>query len=281
MSSVRGFRDSFRSYIPAWLQNRPPDSVTGKARNVGYRWLYAMIFPLDVATQAIVEGLKASFPGVGTPTALAAIAQSRGLTQGESESDLAFAKRAINWLQSWSENDSYASEQMAREIQAYLGNTPMVRVVDRAGHWLTLDSAGNATETTAAWNWDGVSNPERATIWSDLWIIIYPCEWTQAPTFEVRKDSPRGAGDGVGVIGGQAMRTASDAILSLVALRKGAHTRVVAIIFSYDPTLCVPGGSNNPDGTWGEWSKPFGDPTSPRAPSRSANARYASTAHLF
>lgn len=279
--SVRGFRDSLRSYVPAWLQNRPPDPVTGKPRNVGYRILYAMVFPLDVAVQAIVESLKAAFPGLGTASANPAIAQSRGLIQGEAESQASFAKRTINWLSSWDENGSYASEQLARQIQAYFANTPVVRVIDRVGHWMTLDSGGVATQVTASWDWDSVSNPERQGLWSDLWIVVYPCEWTQAPTFEARKASPRGTGDGIGVVGGQALRTASDAILSLCALRKGAHTRIVAIIYSFDPTLCVPGGSNNPDGTWGEWAKPSAGPSSPLIPARSANARYAIPAHLF
>lgn len=278
--TVRGFRDSFRSYTPIWLQNRQ-DTVTGKLLNVGYRMLWSMIFPLDVATQTIVEGLKAALPGIGTPTANAVLGQSRGLLQGESESDLAFAARLIAWLSSWSEDDSLPDEQLARQIQAYLGNTPQVTVVDRAGHWLVLASNGSISTAVAPWNWDGVSNPELATMWSDLWIIVYPCEWPQAPNFETRKAMTRNQGDGIGATGGQAMRTASDAILSLVSLRKGAETRVVSIIYSYDPTLCTPGGSNNPDGNWGQWSKPSAGPTSPRVPSRSPNARYAATAHRF
>lgn len=274
--SVRGFRDSFRSYTPIWLQNRQ-DSISGKLLNVGYRMLFSMIFPLDVAVQTMVEGLKAAWPGVGTPTANLLIGQSRGLLQGEAESSAAFAVRAVNWLNSWAEFGEYPTEELAREIQAYLANGPAVSVVDRSGHWTLLTSVADgsvASEVNAPWDWDSVSNPERATIWSDYWIIVYPCEWAQQPTFEARKAFDHTDGFGIGC---EVQRVASDAILSLVALRKGAHTTVRAIIWSYDPTLCVPGGSNNPDGNWGCWSKPNGvgpAATATRVPARNPNARY-------
>lgn len=269
--SVKGFRDSFLAYTPVWLQNRQ-DYVSGALKNAAARLLFSMIFPLDVAVQTILEGLKAAWPGVGTPSALPIIAQGRALLRGETESDASFSLRLVNWLFTWSQNNSFPNEQLARQIQAYLGNTPLVRIVDRAGQWTTVDATGVATEATAAWNWDGVSNPERAQLWSDLWIIIYPCEWTQAPTILTRSTGyPHDQGFGVGHL---VQRTAVDAILSLVALWRDAHTTVRGIVWSYDTTLCVPGGSNNPDGTWGVESKLSGGRGGTRVPARSPNARY-------
>lgn len=262
--SVPGFRDTFRQYITRWLQNRP-------GSNVGYRMLWAMIAPLDKAMQTVVEGARAAFPGLGTPTALPLIGQSRGRLQGEAESDEHFAERVIPWLDDWTQDDRFASEMMARDIQNYLANTPAVTVVDRAGHWMQLSASGVATQTIAPWNWDGTSNPERAGIWGDLWIIVYPCEWTEAPTIAAGAAQP--VTDGLGW-GHQVDRTAVDAILSLVAQWKGAHTTIRAIVWSYDPTLCLPNGSNNPDGNWGASSKYTRGPPSTRIPARSANARY-------
>jgi len=275
---VRGFRDAFLAYTPVWLQNRQ-DYVSGTLKNAAARMLYSMIFPLDVAVQTILEGLKAAFPGIGTSSALPILGQARGLLQGEGESNAAFALRLINWLTTWQQSvnadgsgvGAFADEQMARQIQAYLGNTPTVRVVDRSGQWVTVDPTGVATRAVAAWNWDGTSNPERAAYWSDIWIIVYPCEWTQAPNFQTRKAAPHTQGYGVGAL---VQRTASDAILSIVSTWKGKHTTVRAIVWSYDATLCVPGGSNNPDGNWGEWSKLSGGHGGTRIPARSANARY-------
>ncbi len=272
MSGVRGFRDIFKSYTPRWLQNRW-DPTSGALLNAGYRMLYSMIFPLDVAVQAIVEGMKAAWPGSGgTPSALPVVGSGRGMIQGENESDDTFIARLVQWLSSWDEDGSYPHEQLARELQAYLGTSPTVRVVDRQGMWTSIDPSGNATFVEAAWDWDSVSNPERAAYWSDLWIIVYPCDWTQAPTILARStDNTHRTGFGFGHL---VDRRSVDEILSIIAARKGTHTSVRAIVWSYDSTLCVPGGSNNPDGTWGAFSKISGGPYGTRVAARSANARY-------
>jgi len=269
---IRGFRHAFATYTPKWLSNRA-------GKNVGYRVLYAMIFPLDVAVQAVVDGIRASWPGLGTPTALAMIGFNRGILRGEAESDAAYGERLIPWLDGWAENDSLADEQMARQIQAYLGNTPMVRVVSRNGMTLTVDQSGNASFAQMAWDWDSKSNPERANQWSDQWIIIYPTEWAIAPTVAARATSPHDQGYGLGHL---VQRPAVDAIRSIVHDRKGAHACVRNIIWSYDPTLFVPGSpvAGNPDGTWGCSSILVGGPAGQRVPNRNPNCRYWDTEKL-
>ena len=276
-AGVPGFRDTFRKYIPRWMQNRS----AANGGNVYYRWLYSMIAPLDNAVDTIVQGLMAAWPGVGTSTADTLIGQSRGLVQGEAETAAAFEARCITWLDDFAQNGKYASEQMAREIQAFLAFSPGVTIVDRAGHWtiLTDAHAGSpsvCTETTSAWNWDGTSNPERAGIWSDLWIIIAPplvggggVNYALAPTFTARAVLPHEPN--TQSIGMLAPSSSVDAILGIVARWKGAHTCVRAIIWSYDATWFYPGG-NNPDGTWGNWSVGHGNTTKTAA--RYSGARY-------
>lgn len=266
--SVRGFRDSFRSYIPKWLSNRLD-------RNVGYRFLYALIMPIDVMMQGVLEGVQAALPGYGTPTALPLIGRSRGILRGEVETDDAYAARQRAWLTTWTEAGS--SERIAKEIHNYFGNHPMIRIVDRAGKWVTVAADGTVTETHAAWDWDSVSNPERSGDWSDLWIIVYPSNWIPI------------TGDGmafpnlsalVGVwgthelgTGHQVFRLAVQSILGLVEQFKGAHTFVRAIIWSYDVTLFDPASPvvGDPDGKWGYWGKPSG---SSRVVARNPTCRY-------
>jgi hypothetical protein len=260
--SVKGFRDSFRSYIPNWLSNRP-------GKNVGYRLLWSLIAPLDKMMQALDEGAQAPWPGVGTPTALPYIGRSRGILRGESESDDSFTARLQNWLDTW--KNAASDVVLAGQIQAYLGNTPMVRIVDRSGRWTTLAADGTVTTSSATWDWDSHSNPERADFWSELWVIVYPPEWAITGTDLSALVGVWGAGTGVGT-GHAVPRTAVDAILSLVGLWKGAHTYVRAIIWSYDAALFDPANPGSlPDGWWGQWSK---DVAGHRRPSRSSSARY-------
>ena len=253
----RGLRSAVLSYVPRWLSNRP-------GLNTGYKILYTAARMLDQALEATVQGMRCWLPGypvappghaiVDASTALPYVARSRGLIQGESESDAAFAARSQTWLQDWQEAGS--SEQLVKEIQRYLGNTPTVRVVDRSGLWVSIDSAGNITRATAAWDWDSVTAPERIGWWSDLWIIVYPCEWAITGTALVDLVGLWGTYEGDGT-GHQVDRAAVSSILQLVGQWKGAHAWVEAIVFSYDATLFVPGtpASGDPDGTWAYWGK--------------------------
>jgi len=224
--------------------------------SVGYRYLWVIAAYADLLIDQAVEGIYAWFPGYGPRTDnLAAIGATRGLIQGEAETAAHFALRLQNWLTTWTNAGS--SSVLAEQIQSYLGNTPVVRIVTRAGLFVTRASNGTTTQATdPTWNWDSVSNPERAGWWSDLWIIVYPSEWaTYANTSDPNYVNAFVNGWG---IGHEAGRVAVDAILRLVAIWKGAHSYVVAIVFSTDPALFVPGSlgtAGNPDGNWGHWSK--------------------------
>jgi hypothetical protein len=258
MSNARGFRDSFRSYIPPWAANR-------LERSVGYRFLYSLIAPFDVMIQTALEGAQAAWPGKGTPTALPLIARMRGLLQGESETTDHFVARLLKWLETWT--DAGSDVQLVTQIHEYLGNSPMVRVVTRAGNWVTIAADGTISRASAAWDWDSISNPERSGYWSDLWVIVYPCEWLVTAVGALVDSHELGIGHAV-------PRVAVQAILGLVAQWKGAHTRVRAIIWSYDATLFDPANMaapGNPDGKWGEWTKYVAGVSTP---ARNTTCRY-------
>lgn len=235
--------------VPKWLANRA-------GRNAGYRFLYTMARTLDIFWEWAFQGTQAWWPGVGTPTALPYIGRSRGILRGEADTDADFDAKLIAWLDTW---DEWASNpRLAKEISGYLANKPLVRVVNRAGFWITLNTDGTVTSTSPteaawAWDWDSVSNPRRTDgptrWWSDLWIIVYPTEWPIAPTVAARATSVH---DGQG-LGHTVPRTTADQVLALVQLAKASHTFIQAIVWSYDATLFDPASVNagNPDGTWG------------------------------
>ncbi len=247
MSSARGFRDSLQAYVPAWMSNRP-------GLNTTFKMLYALALPLDVLLEGLTEGMQAKFPGYAGPDALAYIGRSRGITRGEAETNPSYTARLLAWIDTWGNAGSDAL--LAQLIQGYLANNPVVRIVARSGQTVTANQDGTTSIATMAWNWDGISNPERSTFWSDIWIIVYPCEWPITGTALTSLASIWGTATPPG--NGHAVSGASvDGVLGLVAAWKGAHTYVRAIVWSYDSTLFVPGSpvAGDPDGTWGNWAK--------------------------
>lgn len=245
------FRNSYKG--PNWLW-RP------NAR----RFIYSLLKPLDLLMEVALQGVAAAMPGFGTPTALAALGQSRGRVQGEAETDQAFAQVLVDWYDFFRNLGS--DEVLAQEIQRYLGNNPTVRVVNRAGFFVTANPNGTISYATdPAWNWDRVSNPERNGVypgqdpwWSDIWIIVYPSEFTTyANATDPAWVAAWGTYQGFGT-GHEVSRAQYDEILAIVRQCHAPHTYVQAIIWCTDPALFVPGSlgtAGNPDGTWGNWSK--------------------------
>lgn len=253
--TIRGFRAQVWSYVPQWMQRRVNALF-------GAKFIYVIALFLDIMLEVMIQGVRAWFPGLGTPSALAALGFARGIFRGESETDAAYEQRLIAWLTTWAEAGS--TEIVAQEIQAFLGNTPTVRIVNRAGFWVTLNPDGSFTFTqpgAAAWTWDwdskATDGPIRATWWSDLWIIVYPTEWpitgpTLASLNAIWGQNPatQGTGHDVPV-------SSNDTIRAIIAQWKGAHTWIEAILWSYDATLFNPASAapGNPDGTWENWAK--------------------------
>ena len=268
---LTGWRVSLLDVIPNW-QTQRPNAV------VGFRWLWSMILPLDVTVENTLQAINDWAPGSpdSTVTALPLIAQSRGLLQGEAESNANFAARLRNWRtnglavappatpQVW--NQTGKTELLAQHIQQYLGNNPLVRVIQRLystsgapqALYVTANTDGTTSVVTANWDWDSVlgwtddkqtySGATCRTFWSDTWIVVYPGEWSIAGII-----AP--------LTGQQVPHVAADAIRRLVAQWKGIHTFVRAIIFSYNALLfdpATPSHAGNPDGTWGNWAKDDG-----------------------
>lgn len=247
MSAHALFRDMFQRYTPAWLRDRSR-SVVGLS--AGYRFLYSMIEALDDQAQVMLEGLQASWPGVGTPSALPLIGKSRGIVRGVSETDESYGARLQTWLDSWA--GAGGAESIALQLHGYIAGGPKVRVISRLGRCVTCDTSGAVTRQLVPQSfWDYVSHPERFNRWWDEWIIIYPDQWSHSPDTI-----------GTGTIGGDlgwghdVTRAENDAIRAIVDTWKAAHSHVVAIIWCNDNSLFDPAnpGTTWLDGTCGGWS---------------------------
>jgi hypothetical protein len=262
--SFRGLRNALAYIIPNWLANRVDFQV-------GYKILYTVALIGDQMIESALESVRASWPGKGTPTALPLIGQSRGLIRGRTDTDDVYAGYLVDWLTTW--ENAGADQQVVTEIRNYLGGDPTVTLVDRAGHWTTINPDRSITQVTAAWDWDSISGFDKYSAalihdtdnpwWSDQWIIVYPPPWAVQTTYT-------GPSDGNEGIGLQNTQQDVDAIASILGSFKGAHTFIRAIIWSFDPTKFIP---TNPtaDGNYGNWFKIVAGVA---VPSRDASARY-------
>ncbi len=243
MGVILRWRDVIRSYLPPWLADRP-------GKNAGFRFVWGMIAPLDAASEMLLQGAVAAFPGRGTPTALQQIGRSRALIRGQGDTDDEYAARLRAWLDTWPKAGS--QERVARALHEYLATRPRVRVVNRHGHWVTVNEDGSVEEHDVPFDWDSVSHPARASHWWDMWIIVYDPPWARV-TAPIGTSGSVLEGRETG-IGHYVTQTERDEIVGLVNAFKSDHTFIRAIVWSYDDTLFDPEAPGTlPDGTWGAW----------------------------
>lgn len=258
--SVRGFRDSLRSYVPQWLADRP-------SLRTGFTLLYVIAGLCDRAVQAALEGVRAGWPGFdGRTDNLTLLGDSRSLLRGETETAPHFETRLQQWLTT--ALDMGGDVGLAKQLHEWVAGNPMIRVITRNGLYTTIAADGAVSQVTAAWDWDSVSNPERNVGGAgsvgrfDMWIVVYPTTATGYPGagFYVPTTGHWGDGQGPGLskrgIGNTGTSTEADTIRGLIATRRGGHITPRTLIWSYDAAAfdpATPARSGNPDGTWGRW----------------------------
>jgi hypothetical protein len=248
MSVPRRFRDQLLGWVPWWLSDRHYSN----GQTVGFRYLWAMVSDLDAYMQMTLEALMAAWPGKGTPTALPRIGRSRGIVRGQADTDEQYAAKLNLWLDKWAAAGTQA--QLATELHEYFGNSPRVRVVNRAGHIVTAEqTTGVISDDFTDWDWDSVTNPERAGYWSEIWVIIYPDARAGNGTWG---DGAVWGDSGTLGFGHAATRVEFDAAVAICAQWKSAHTNVRAIIWTTDGALFDPNNlASFPDGHWGKYAE--------------------------
>lgn len=246
----RNIRDAVKSFVPNWLSDR-------LSLRWGFSFIYTVALAADMFVEQLWEGVLAAFPGLGTTTALPLLGRARGLMQGLLESDEDYATRLRAWLDVWP--DAGSAEVLLQQIQTFLGDAFVCRLIDRSGNFASIAADGTVTYTIdATWDWDEVGHPERVNFWSDLWIVIYVNDgrW---PVYSDLTDpawlAAWGQLNGPGS-GHQVTRDVVDGVNTLVASFKGAHNYLRAIIWTNDDAYFVPGAlAGTPDGMFGDWSR--------------------------
>ena len=270
------FADSFWTKVPNWMQ-----------RPNGRKYLTSMTAFFDVAFDVARQGLHADLPGIGTPTALPFVGQMRAMIQGDGESASSYAARMVGSpyrvtdpvipaQPSWIDRARQWGMQLAlaRALHEWVKGGPMVRVVNRAGTMVTCATDGTITRNQVTWNWDSLSNPERASWWAELWVIIYSPPWAETGPQLISPGSPPNTADQG--IGHYVPRLSVDIVKGLLDQYKSYHSFVRCVIWSYDATLFDPSTPlvGWPDGTWGQWSYPTTGTGARHRSGRSQSCRY-------
>lgn len=243
--------------VPLWRSRRP-------GAMIGFAFEFALLLPLDLMQEWLMQGMNAWGPGSpgATMTALPLIGQARGMVQGIGEANAAYAQRLRSWVGPAPYTEDYwsnvgASATLAQQIQTYCGNNPTVSVIERiwsssgttTATWTIANPNGTVTVEVADWDWDSVSGWTDPTttysglatrgFWSDFWIVVSPPPW------------PKSGGAFLGQ--GVPLDEHNQVLLEL-AQNKGAHTFCRAILWAYDPTKFTP-ATPTADGTYGNWGK--------------------------
>lgn len=249
ISSSGGWRSLTVKWIVWWLSDRIEDGLT-----IGYTIWWIVGATMDHLHQFALEGIFASWPGFGTPTSLPMIGRSRGMIRGMQESDASYAARLVQWKTRWQHAGSM--ENLVQGFHEYILGQPRCYIVNRAGTRVTIGPDGTMTKDTITWDWDSLSNPERAGYWSELWIVVFSSPWgptvTQIPNWHWGQDD-FGSGLSIARVDAEALQ----GLLQTGPTQHSAHSYVRCVIYSPDPTLFDPTTpATMPDGTFGQWSYP-------------------------
>jgi hypothetical protein len=244
MSDPLTLRDSQYNVSPPFLQGF-----------VSSRYMYAFGAVLDAMVEAAWQGVRARFPGLGTPTALKYVGADRNLDRYASETDDQYAARLRAAFDTWRTAGSAAS--ILNQLAGYFGNPPspfFIRIVTNSGVWYTWQDGAVVRHVSSPnnWNWDGYS-----TRWWRFWVIV-DCSTTHPFRDEGTWGDGAVWGDG-GTWGSTAQASDVSALQSILRKWKPANAQCVNIILSFDNTLFDPslaaGDPKLPDGNFGNWGK--------------------------
>ena len=275
-----GFRNAL--IVPVWLSNRP-------GLQVGFKLLWSIATICDTLIHGIGAGLADALPGIADASSSSELGVNRGIVQGPSQTNDAFATELIDWRALW--RGAGSDEALCVILQNYIPGTPTVRVVNRASRWVSLiagtfsyvmgQPAPSGAYTaftylaTAAFRWDSLSNPARSGDWSDIWIVVSTPPWPAETRTLAQLDTAyttfagwAATGWGVGM---QVPRAEVNAILAAVKQWTAPHCNPRCIVFDYtggwDPT--APMLALDYCGPWA-----FGEYGYAPTPQRPSGARY-------
>lgn len=294
--------DFVKAISPPWLVGRvTPNVPLPQAAGVSERFLYALAEGLDYVAEKITQAIAMRFPGLGDASALPELARDRRITQGFAETNAAYERRLVRWLDTWRRAGTPAS--VIESVSYYVGVQPKITSVlqcvtygmDSARYDVLAESTPASGYPTTVyeplnWFWDRHFGASYVATDSEKWlrrrwlVIAYK----NTTTTQTWVTATRTFGDGIATLGasGYCVGMVGNPIVfsDLCALAKtwksaGARYWWIIVNFStnplkYDPAE-APGSANLPDVTWQNWSKIDTSGVRPvRVPSRFSDSRF-------
>lgn len=229
------FRDSILAISPPWLSS-----------TVGGGIQYAEGLVLDAIAEWMINGVKASMPGVGTNDALYLSGRDMQIDRGPSETDAVYAARLQSAVDTWA--TAGAAPTLLKQLAAWFSpstSTPIRLVSDHAvWHTINLSTlAVTITNVGTNWSWDGLAR------WWRGWIII------DASAGPWVSDGLWGSGglwgDG-GTWGSNATISDVSSIVGIIRKWKPANvTAFVIVIFDASLYTVAATSPPNPSGNYG------------------------------
>jgi len=232
------FRDSILEISPPFLVE-----PGGTAEGIQY----AEGLMLDVLAQWAIEGVKASMPGIGTPTALYLIGRDMQIDRGPNETDDHYAERLQRAVDSHRVRGS--APELLKQLLAHFSPstaTP-IRLVSNAAVWHEINLTTEVVTKTVVgtnWTWDGIVATEAGRLRG--WVII---DSSAGPwTIDLWGD-PGDWGDG-GTWGSDMGVAEFAPIARIIDKWKPAHITCTSVIVTFDATLLerTDASPPNPDG---------------------------------
>lgn len=214
------FRYSILEVSPPWLLETNGEGIQ-----------YSEGTGLDAIEQWMVEGVKASMPGVGTPDALYLSGRDMVIDRGPNETDDHYATRLQRAVDSHRRRGS--GPELCRQLLSQFSPSTLtpVRIVSNSAVWHEINTATEVVTKTVDgtnWNWDSLSS----TRWWRGWVII---DSSVAPWTADLWGAPGTWGDG-GTWGSDATLADVARFRRIADRWKPAHIIVVNIIVTFAAT---------------------------------------------
>lgn len=252
---MRRLRSHYRLYLPAFL-----------TRGEGGKLASLIGGLVDMFHERARQALRARFPTLTTPDALALIGADRLMPRGRGESAERYAERLRAWRYPLGHRVRGSAYALLEQVAIALGGVS-VSTVDRSGNRFHRSLDGEESKTIGApWDWDGVPATPR---WARGWIILHATDGQYIPHVEWGEAGDPEWGSGI-AWGGRGFTP--DEISSVRALVRGrnpwrmAGSRAEWLIVE-PPGVTV----SEPDGTWRYWGVVV---DGVRVAARDPNARY-------
>ncbi len=251
--------ERFQNWLPWWLTADAGGNVAA-----------SLALLADDFTARAKLALVSRFPSYAPDdAALAAMGRDRLIVRGINEPSAAYAARLSR---AFADHKTRGTPYtLLEQLRAYLQADCVVRTVDQAGNWFSIDADGNRSSSlnTGNWDWDGGA----PNAWSRFWVIIYPVNGVTPWAIADNWGDAALWGSGVWGTAGATIGTTATvdqvaAVRSIIRNWKPANAVCEWVIVAFDAATFTPAGATNPAGEWAGWSNNTGGPV------RLATARY-------